>query len=387
VPHRCSEDMAARILLLGLTSPTVGFFGLAPRRAAPRSERTSCIAGQERFPSLKFKQAFGIENEYQLNLGKSIDTLRRDYPHLLHTEPDFSIYTDKIHLSSSSSKHSIEGIKEYQRVFDVLRFLRNSTMVHEELGARLVVSDSTIRVRWNAQLTMRAPFAALPGLARDDSGRPIVYVDGVSEYEIDTKGFVYKHVLNDVVVTPPELQGAVNLALFAWPGGFSPQAAPQPAGAGAGAFSPHAHLESSVALGSRGRRTTRPRVPSPMMSARETPMERAARERAEDAERAERLREIRTPRGARGKGGGLAEFLSSVSPQSCESNYDCERPLVCCDLVVASICCSSGMMIGAPQSQLQQQAIPIPIPVEENASPPRDGRGDAGYPAGNGYPF
>ena len=52
---------------------------------------------------------------------------------------------------------------ESPQIVDVLRFMRNTTMVKDEIGVRLVVQDDTIRVRWNAKLTMRDPFSALPG--------------------------------------------------------------------------------------------------------------------------------------------------------------------------------------------------------------------------------
>lgn len=297
-----------------------------------------------------------------------------------------------------------------------LRFLRNTTMVHDEVGARLVVSDGKIRVRWNAKLTMNAPFGALPGLARDEAGRPLVYVDGVSVYEVNSKGNIFKHELQDIVVTPPSMQGAVDLALIGWPGAFSPVAVPavapyfQPAtgldmaladvalaavdgpsrlAQPIGVRVPSADgqvavlLESSGVQGSLGLAMTKRRAPVPVATARETPMERAAREQVEDAERAERLTALRSAAVPPAKKGLFSSLLSSA-PQTCESNDDCERPLVCCDLVVASICCSSGMMIGPPQSSaLQRQAIPIPIPVPVDTGGPMGGP-YGGYPGAGG---
>ena len=89
-------------------------------------------------------------------------------------------------------------------------------------------------------------------------------------------------------------------------------------------------------------------------------MERAARERAEMAAEAARLEALRQPKSAEG---GFPSFLRS--PASCESNYDCEQPQVCCDLLVARICCSSGLRVGAPQPKLQGSLIPIPVEKDE----------------------
>ena len=81
-------------------------------------------------------------------------------------------------------------------------------------------------------------------------------------------------------------------------------------------------------------------------------------------------------RGAKGGGANLfSNLLNTVAPQQCESNYDCEAPLVCCDLIVASVCCSSGMMIGPPQRAVpQMQRQEIPVPVDDDNFPPRGAR-------------
>ena len=102
-------------------------------------------------------------------------------------------------------------------------------------------------------------------------------------------------------------------------------------------------------------------------------------ERAEDAEMVAQRR-----RGAKGGGANLfSNLLNTVAPQQCESNYDCEAPLVCCDLIVASVCCSSGMMIGPPQRAVpQMQRQEIPVPVDDDNFPPRGGA----YGPGNGFP-
>jgi len=115
-----------------------------------------------------------------------------------------------------------------------------------------------------------------------------------------------------------------------------------------------------------------------MAESSETPMQRAARERAEDAARAERLAAQRAPDTKPPSLFGLS------APQSCETSFDCEQPLVCCDLLFTSVCCAGGMGIpivdGAYRAQAQLQAIPIP--VEKGDRPPSPG----GPPAGGwGY--
>ena len=115
------------------------------------------------------------------------------------------------------------------------------------------------------------------------------------------------------------------------------------------------------------------RTPTVVMSAGETPMERAARERAEDEEkRLARLARAQDAEDAQGKG-----LFGVSAPQQCETSYDCEAPMVCCDLLFASVCCAGGLMIPTTDSRLpgalQRQAIPVPVE-----------RGDEG--ANGGYP-
>ena len=67
-------------------------------------------------------------------------------------------------------------------------------------------------------------------------------------------------------------------------------------------------------------------------------MERAAREREEMAAKAARLKALRTPAAAPAAKRSGRAFLGLKAPTSCESNSDCDRPQVCCDLVVARVC-------------------------------------------------
>jgi len=307
------------------------------------------------------------DTEYQLNQGKAIDVLRRDYPRILTHEPDFSIYDENIQVSDPSGPR-LSGITQYHNLFKMLRFLRSATMTHDEIGFRIMVCDDVIRIRWTAKLQMRGLSAPFHGL---------VYLDGVSAYELNSKGMIHTHRLENIVLNSPGAQ-PIKLA-FAWP--TAGQAIPEPAmpffvslGAALEAHS-SAVVSSVQALqpatpGPQLLRQPSPRAPPPRASGadspveetkkKETPMERAAREREEMAAEAKRLKELRTPKEAKKKGG--RSF--NLGLQTCETNFDCERPLICCDLAVAKFCCGGGMMIGVPPPSLQR--VPIPIPVRKD---------------------
>ena len=93
-------------------------------------------------------------------------------------------------------------------------------------------------------------------------------------------------------------------------------------------------------------------------------------------------REQRKAAGIERRGGGLRGPFSNLFggmqkglPQACESSWDCDSPMVCCDLLVASVClCDGGLFIPVRQGPMGQGSmVPIPIPVEPdepNALPP-----------------
>ena len=91
---------------------------------------------------------------FKLNQGRAIDVLRHDYPRLFTERPDMSIFTNNIELHDPSGKR-LAGKKQYERVFDALRFLRRTTMQDAQVGIRLVADDKSVRA---VTLASEAPF-------------------------------------------------------------------------------------------------------------------------------------------------------------------------------------------------------------------------------------
>jgi hypothetical protein len=79
--------------------------------------------------------------------------------------------------------------------------------------------------------------------------------------------------------------------------------------------------------------------------------------------------------------GFFKKLFGEVMQDTCDSNYDCERPEVCCDFGFKKVCCSSGMFVtdGPPRSKQGQLAE---IPVIQNPGPkypPTDTRNGGEY--------
>eukprot|EP00565_Helicotheca_tamesis_P005256 CAMPEP_0185729336 /NCGR_PEP_ID=MMETSP1171-20130828/5150_1 /TAXON_ID=374046 /ORGANISM="Helicotheca tamensis, Strain CCMP826" /LENGTH=195 /DNA_ID=CAMNT_0028398147 /DNA_START=95 /DNA_END=682 /DNA_ORIENTATION=- len=63
------------------------------------------------------------------------------------------------------------------------------------------------------------------------------------------------------------------------------------------------------------------------------------------------------------------KFFNDVLGDTCDSNWDCERPKVCCDMGYRKMCCSSGRGIvdGVPVDKyMQKQLQPIPIKIPQD---------------------
>mmetsp|Transcript_2133 Transcript_2133/g.5858 ORF Transcript_2133/g.5858 Transcript_2133/m.5858 type:complete len:294 (-) Transcript_2133:87-968(-) len=270
----------------------------------------------------------------------------------------------------------LRGKTQYERIFGMLRFIKRAALQHVELTHRLVVHDQTIRMRWTAKVWMRDPNLDKMGMGAIQA--KLVYLDGVSVYLLNDKGLIYRHRLENIVLRNSGQTADVANLVFSWPGATVPELAipffrtldaalpdglhglyaEQPddarAGVGGGAV-----LRSTP----KRRRHGIPYASAAKDVPKETPMERAARERAEMADEKARRLEMNKPKEQKRAAFPFNPFAPEMTPQQCETSYDCEAPMVCCDLIVTSVCCSGGMMIPtrSPRQQLQGQLIPIPV--------------------------
>jgi hypothetical protein len=320
-------------------------------------------------------------SEYQLNLGKAIDTLRVDHPRLFTHAPDLSIFTEDVQLHDTTGVR-LRGKPQYERAFGMLRFIKRAALQQVEVTHRMVVHEQTIRMRWTAKVWLRDPNLDKMGMGQIQA--KLVYLDGVSVYSLNDKGIIYRHRLENVVLRNSGQTANVANLVFAWPGAKVPELA----------NSFFRTLDAALPAGLHGLASTSaddgaPRVviepipiPAPLVPppgkgrrhgvpyasieepATETPMQRAARERAEMAEEKERrIRQAKAKEPPPKRAAFPFNPFALGAPQQCESSYDCEAPMVCCDLIVASVCCTGGMMIPtkSPQQRLQEQMIPIPV--------------------------
>jgi len=127
------------------------------------------------------------QQELQMNVGKAMDVLRKDYPYFLKRAPDYSIYSDSISLSASDGQIQVTKLSSYKNTFSVMRTMLSLLYdTDRSVVQSRMVYDSTrtqIRVSFNAML--------VPKLGALGGGRT-VHLDGISVYSIDLSSTMRK---------------------------------------------------------------------------------------------------------------------------------------------------------------------------------------------------
>ncbi|KAL7558091.1 hypothetical protein ACA910_020043 [Epithemia clementina (nom. ined.)] len=139
--------------------------------------------------------------EYQMNIGKAMDTLRRDYQDILTQRPDFSIYDKHIRLLDPSGVQ-LTGLEKYKSAFAFFQTFLGFWFSTSRSGFQFrMVYDfarCSIRISWHAVLVPKLPVHLRP-----------LHVDGISYYQLDRKtGKIIEHkienlTINNSHVAPP----------------------------------------------------------------------------------------------------------------------------------------------------------------------------------------
>jgi len=167
---------------------------------APASETSEAKTTLE-LPTL-IQSIADERREFDMNLGKAIDTLRTNYPHMLDTTPDFSIYNDDIYVIDPSGVQ-LSGLGNYKNSFkflqSIIRLFYNMEQSNVQNRIMYDFPRQSIRISWNVVL--------VPKIVGNP--RNALYVDGISIYKMDRKtGKIEEHrvenmLINDIPVTPP----------------------------------------------------------------------------------------------------------------------------------------------------------------------------------------
>ena len=140
---------------------------------------------------------------FEINLGRAMDTLRRDYPDMLRREPNFEIYSKEISVVDPSGVQ-IKGLNTYKSSFKFLQtFIKLLYQVDRSTIQHRMVYDwarSSIRISWNAELISKVSIGG--------GKQNALYIDGISVYKIGACGKIVEHkvdklMINNTPLKPP----------------------------------------------------------------------------------------------------------------------------------------------------------------------------------------
>lgn len=160
---------------------------------------SSSTSSTEKLPPV-LQEIVDERARFQRDLGKAMDTLRKDYPDILTRAPEFSIYHDNLCVVDPSGVQ-LSGLYTYKNAFRVMQTLLGflyhiprSSKIQYRMAYDFLTSS--IRVSWHLQLHPKIGFAT-------------THVDGISVYRLDAKsGKIVEHkvenlVINNTPVAPP----------------------------------------------------------------------------------------------------------------------------------------------------------------------------------------
>lgn len=131
------------------------------------------------------------KQNYYLNMGYAIRTLREEFPDLFYKELSFDIYRDDIVLKDPLN--TFMGIENYKSIFWNLRFHGKIFFkaLWIDINSVWQPVENVIMVRWTVHGIPRVPW--------ESRGR----FDGTSEYKLDKQGKIYEHRVDNIAFNKP----------------------------------------------------------------------------------------------------------------------------------------------------------------------------------------
>ncbi|XP_031278573.1 uncharacterized protein LOC116137029 [Pistacia vera] len=148
------------------------------------------LYGQYSAPVKPSKEEEEKQN-YYVNMGYAIRTLREEFPALFYRELSFDIYRDDIVFKDPVN--TFMGIENYKSIFWALRF--QGRIFFRALWLDVVSvwqpMENIIMVRWTVHGIPRVPW--------ESRGR----FDGTSEYKLDKNGKIFEHRVDNIALNSP----------------------------------------------------------------------------------------------------------------------------------------------------------------------------------------
>uniref|UniRef100_A0A7S2WID0 Uncharacterized protein n=1 Tax=Eucampia antarctica TaxID=49252 RepID=A0A7S2WID0_9STRA len=346
------------------------------------------------------------QRQFELKLGKVMDTLKKDYPDILKSDPDYSIYDDEIDVIDPSGV-KLHSLKNYKGFFSLMHTVVSMFYCPQESRIQFKLAydwaRKSIRVSWNVVLRPRLHI----GNNND------LYINGISVYEMNTQsGLLTQHrvehlLINNAPVT--EAEGIfVTIRNMATNGESGKEGIPALNTNSRTSTINHATANIKAEFRSftnfNGRPTSilfsaaqdngmedKKNVKHPLFDQKAFDAKNKSRakfglkpisptefvEIESQVLELEKVQETKANQwrsaaelaseGNKKKGSSWKDkMLGGLLKDTCESNYDCVRPEVCCDLGFKKTCCASGQKI---MNSFRPDNGMLPVPVVASKYP------------------
>ncbi|KAK9156151.1 hypothetical protein Sjap_003631 [Stephania japonica] len=134
----------------------------------------------------------GQRNDFYINVGLAVRTLREDMPLLFSKDLNYDIYRDDI--TFIDPLNTFTGIEKYKLIFWALRF--HGRILFREISLEIFrvwqPSENIILIRWNLKGVPRVPWEA--------KGQ----FQGTSRYKLDRNGKIYEHKVDNLAFNFPQ---------------------------------------------------------------------------------------------------------------------------------------------------------------------------------------
>ncbi|XP_010476738.1 PREDICTED: uncharacterized protein LOC104755949 [Camelina sativa] len=140
------------------------------------------------------------KDEFYINLGVAVRTLREDLPLLFTRDLNYDIYRDDITLVDPMN--TFTGIENYKLIFWALRF--HGKILFRDISLEIFrvwqPSENMILIRWNLKGVPRVPWEAKGEF------------QGTSRYKLDRNGKIYEHKVDNLAFNfPHQLKPAASV--------------------------------------------------------------------------------------------------------------------------------------------------------------------------------
>lgn len=135
-------------------------------------------------------------SDFELNLGRCVDSLRSDFPEFMDRELDWSIYARDLEVVDPSGVR-VSGLPAFKQVMSAIRMIRKVAFDDASLTFRLRYDwvGKRLIVQWYSNWLWKG-------------SRSLLHVDAVSYFDLNDDGLVDRHHIDRVIVngkdaTPP----------------------------------------------------------------------------------------------------------------------------------------------------------------------------------------